>query len=89
MIYIQITIMYVLLTFKLINGVYVSIIYLLNSSLYTNHTSSVKFKYGMYPSSNICSGLPHGYVIGPLLFLIYLRPQYNIITKLSKINYHI
>ena len=55
-------------------------------SCLTDRTSSVKIKYFMSPPNNISSGIPHGSVLGNLLFSIFLRPLFNI-NKFSNISY--
>ena len=57
-------------------------------SFFTDRTSSVKIKDFISSPNNISSGIPHGSVLGLLLFSIYLRPLSNIINKFSNISYH-
>ena len=59
------------------------------TSFITNRTSSVKINDVMSPPTQILNGVPQGSVIGPLHFLIYVRPISNIIRKYPNISYHI
>ena len=58
------------------------------TSLITNRTSSIKINDFISPPTNIHNGVPQGSVIGPLIFLIYVRPISNIIRKYPNISYH-
>ena len=58
------------------------------TSYINNRSSSVAFNTHSSPSRSITHGVPQSYVIGPLLFNIYLLPMFDIFTDYPDISFH-
>ena len=57
-------------------------------SYITNRSSSVRINTHSSPSRSITNGVSQGFVLGPLLFNIYLLPMFDIFTDYTDISFH-
>ena len=55
----------------------------------SNRTFSIKTGNHYSQPNNLKTGVPQGSVLGPILFLIYIRPISNIIRQYKHIKYHL
>ena len=55
----------------------------------SSRISSVKINSSLYPPYFNIHGVPQGYVIGPIFFIIYILPIKSIFHKYPNINYHL
>ena len=58
-------------------------------SFVSSRTSSVKINSSLSPPYVNMHGVPQGYVIGPILFIIYILPIKSIFLKYPNIHYHL
>ena len=58
-------------------------------SFFSLRSSSLKINSSFSTPFIITHGVPHGYVLGPLLFIIYILPIKSIFRKYPYIHYHL
>ena len=56
-------------------------------SYLSNRKQCVLFNHELSDLSNVCTGVLHGYILGPLLFLIYINDLPYFIKKIIVIMY--